>query len=119
MKSDYQEKLTIDDTQKIFNNYFKNDIGYNASEVNAVIGYFLKKGFDTIAATNTAAIFLQQARIDKIPVFKLIDTLKGLNDIEIDNVISQILNLYRSKTSSIGFKKNTILSLVEQRNIII
>ena len=28
MKSDYQEKLTIDDTQKIFNNYFKNDIGY-------------------------------------------------------------------------------------------
>lgn len=119
MQSNNPEKLNLDDTQIIFNNYFSKQINFNANEVNAVVSYFLKRGFDRIAATNTAAIFLQQAQIDKVPVFKLIDTLKGLNDVEINNVVSQILNLYRNKTSVIGFKKSTVLSLFEQRNIII
>ena len=119
MQSNNPESLQLDDTQIIFNNYFKEQISYNSNDVSAVVTYFLKRGFDRLSAINTAAIFLQQAKIDNVPVFKLLDTMKGFNDVEINNVISQILNLYRPKTSVIGFKKNSVLSLYEQRNIIV
>src|SRR5210317_57878 len=118
IRSNNPEQFTFDETQIIFNNYFKKEITYNANEVNAVIGYFLKRGFEKIAAINTAAIFLQQAQIDKVPAFVLIDTLKGLNAVELNSVISQILNLYRAKTSSLGFTTSSETRLFDERNII-
>jgi len=106
------------DTGKLLNRYYNQEIYYTPSEVDAVIGYFQKRGFDQVAAVNTAAVILQQAGVDKIPVFELIDTLKGINDVQLSNVIAQILNLSRSSCSTIGYKIPTI-DLIEQRNIIV
>lgn len=106
------------DTSKLLNRYYNQEIYYSASEVDAVIGYFQKRGFDQVAAVNTAAIILQQAGIDKIPSFELIDTLKGINDVQLSNVIAQILNLNRSSCSTIGYKIS-VPNLSEQRNIIV
>lgn len=118
IRSNNPETLNFDDTQKIFNNYFKEEITYQTNEVNAVIGYFLKRGFERIAAINTAAIFLQQAQIDKVPAFVLLDTLKGLDDVQLTSVVSQILNLYRTKTSALGFKTSSEINLFDERNIV-
>lgn len=114
------EKKTdrANDTGKLLNRYYNQEIYYSPSEVDAVIGYFQKRGFDQVAAVNTAALILQQAGIDKIPVFELIDTLKGINDVQLSNVIAQILNLNRSSCSTIGYKITTP-DLSEQRNIIV
>jgi hypothetical protein len=114
------EKKTdrANDTGKLLNRYYNQEIYYTPSEVDAVIGYFQKRGFDQVAAVNTAALILQQAGIDKIPVFELIDTLKGINDVQLSNVIAQILNLNRSSCSTIGYKITTP-DLSEQRNIIV
>jgi hypothetical protein len=106
------------DTSKLLNRYYNQEIYYSASEVDAVIGYFQKRGFDQVAAVNTAAIILQQAGIDKIPSFELLDTLKGINDVQLSNVIAQILNLNRSSCSTIGYKIS-VPNLSEQRNIIV
>ena len=106
------------DTSKLLNRYYNQEIYYSASEVDAVIGYFQKRGFDQVAAVNTAAIILQQAGIDKIPSFELLDTLKGINDVQLSNVIAQILNLNRSLCSTIGYKIS-VPNLSEQRNIIV
>ena len=46
------DKSDSDDQRRFFNNYFKTEINYNASEVDAVIGYFLKRDFDKIAANS-------------------------------------------------------------------
>ena len=106
------------DTSKLLNRYYNQEIYYTPSEVDAVIGYFQKRRFDQVAAVNTAAIILQQAGVDKIPVFELIDTLKGINDVQLSNVIAQILNLSRSSCSTIGYKI-IVPNLSEQRNIIV
>jgi len=108
-----------DSTTRFFNNFYSQEISFNASEVDAVIGYFLKRGFDKIAATNTASIILQQAATDNITVFQLIDTLKGATDVQLSNVIAQILNLNRSKTSTIGYKVASLTQLFDQRQIIV
>lgn len=111
------KKDNANDTSKLLNRYYNQEIYYTPSEVDAVVGYFQKRGFDQIAAVNTAALILQQSGIDKIPVFELIDTLKGISDVQISNIIAQILNLNRSSCSTIGYRINTS-ELYEQRNII-
>jgi hypothetical protein len=116
--SDNPQELTQEETQVIFSNYFKESISYNASDVSAVVGYFLKRGFDKVSAVNTAAIFLQQAQIDKVPVYVLLDTLKGLKEIELTDVVSQILNLYRKKTSTLGYKTSAETALFDERNVV-
>jgi hypothetical protein len=113
------DKSNSDDQRRFFNNYFKTEINYNASEVDAVIGYFLKRDFDKIAAVNTASVILQQAAIDEVPVFELLDTLNGIDNIQLNNVLAQILNLNREKTSMLGFRSQNKSELFDQRNILV
>src|SRR6056300_139447 len=81
-----------DKVKQFFDRYYQTSVNYNASEVDAVIAYFLKRGFDEIAAINTAVVLLQQAKLDQVNVYKLIDTLKGFNDVQLSNIVTQILN---------------------------
>ena len=118
--SNIPDLTNISERTQLFNRQFENQIAYKVSEVDAVIGYFLKRGFDQVAAINTASVLLEQASIDKIPVYKLIDTLKGVNDVQLSNIVAQILNFNRPKTSALGFKDETIpAQLFDQRNIVI
>lgn len=113
------DKSNSDDQRRFFNNYFKTEINYNASEVDAVIGYFLKRDFDKIAAINTASVILQQAAIDNVPVFELLDTLDGIDNVQLNNVLAQVLNLNRQKTSMLGFRSQNKSELFDQRNILV
>lgn len=108
----------INSKEKLFDRKNQKQISYNVEEVDAVIGYFLKRGFDQIAAVNTALIILEQARKDDVPVFELIDTLKGITDVTLNNVITQILNLNRSRASTLGYRVILKNSKLDQRNII-
>jgi hypothetical protein len=48
---------------------------------------------------------------------ELLDTIKTLNDAQLSNVVTQVLNAYREKTSTLGFKLLTIEETTESRNI--
>ena len=107
-------------TPEYFNNFYNIEISYNPGEVDAVIGYFLKRGFEKTAAINTATVLLQQAKIDNLNVQTLIDTLKGVTDVQLSLIVAQILNFNRAKTSVLGFRdSNTQQELFEQRNVVI
>ena len=111
---------TLDITPEYFNNFYNLEISYNPSEVDAVIGYFLKRGFERTAAINTASVLLQQAKIDNLNVQQLIDTLKGVTDVQLSLIVAQILNFNRTKTSVLGFRDETLQSeLFDQRNVVI
>lgn len=111
-------KNDSESTKRYFNNYYNTDINFNASEVDAVIGFFLKRGFEKTSAINTASVLLQQADIDQVPVFQLLDTITGISDVQLNNVIAQILNMNRTKTSKLGYKPPQTSKLFDQRNII-
>ena len=109
-----------DITTEFFNNFYNIEISFNPSEVDAVIGYFLKRGFDKTAAINTASVLLQQAKIDDLNVQQLIDTLKGVTDVQLSLIVAQILNFNREKTSVLGFRDElTQNELFDQRNVVI
>ena len=112
--------LSTDPTPEYYKNFYETDIAYNPEEIDATIGYFLKRGFDKVAAINTASVILQQAKIDKLNVQQLLDTLSGVTDVQLSVIVAQILNINRSKTSAIGFvRPPPDTELFDQRNVVI
>ena len=105
--------------KSFFNNYFTESISYPANQVDAVVGFFQKRGFDTSSATGVATVLLQQAKIDDVNVMTLLDTLTGLEDVAISQIVAEILNFNRLKVSTLGYKINNQIPRTENRNIVV
>lgn len=105
--------------KQFFNNYFNAAISYPAEQIDAVVGFFRGRGFDEIASNSTAIVLLQQAKLDNVNVFQLVDTLKGLTEIQLSAVVTEVLNYNRQKTSTLGFKQQDTSELLEKRNVVV
>jgi hypothetical protein len=106
-----------EDVKTFFDQFFKGQITFPANQIDAVIGFFIKRGFEQEAARSTSIVLLNQSKIDGVNVFQLIDSLKTLTNIQLNSVVTQILNSYREKTSSLGYKILTVEETTESRNI--
>ena len=62
-------------------------------------------------------MLLQQAKIDGIKVFELLDTLKTLDKLQLSFTVAQVLNFNRQKTSTLGFRVENTDTPLEARNI--
>ena len=103
-----------------FDKYYTKSLSFPTNDVNAVLGFFEKRGFSTSASAAVASILLSQAKLDSIPVFQLLDTLKGLQETQLSNVVAEILNYNRDRTSSIGYSTaNQLTEQTERRNIMV
>lgn len=103
--------------KRYFNTYYEKQLAYPANEVDAVIGFLESKGFDRPAAQSTGAILLQQAKIDGIKVFELLDTLKTLDKLQLSYTVATVLNFNREKVSTLGFRVTNTNKPLEARNI--
>lgn len=105
-------------TLKIFDTYNKKPISVNASVYDAMTGFFGSRGFEDDAAKSMAYVIIKQATLDGYNPFQLIETLKGLGSIELSNLITEILNYNRFKTSSLGTASPFAPALEVARNIV-
>lgn len=106
-----------EEVKSFFDKFFRQQITFPSNQIDAVVGFFLKRGFDETSAKSTAIVLLNQAKIDNISVFQLLDSLKGLTDVQLSSVVTEVLNAYREKISALGFKILTVEETVESRNI--
>ena len=114
-----QDGLTSDQkVNKVFDQYFTASQNFPSNEVDAVVGFFENRGFEKTAAVSTATTLLSQARLDNVNVFELLDTLKGLESVQISAVVAQVINYNRPSTSTIGFRRDNQDNLSEKRNIL-
>lgn len=100
-----------------FDKYFTQKLEFASNDVDAVIGFFTKRGFEKAAAISTGSILLQQAKLDDIKIFTLLDTLKGFDEAKLSAVVAEVLNYNRLNTSVLGFKNTTATNTLEKRNI--
>ena len=107
------------EVRQFFNTYFDQEISFPSNLIDAVVGFFVKRGFDEQVARSTGIVLLNQSRLDNVNVFILLDKLKVLTDVQLGQVITQIMNGYRVQTSVLGFKTNTKDNTYESRNILI
>lgn len=107
------------EVKEFFNQYLTEKISYPANDVDAVIGFFENRGFEKSSAIAVATALLQQAKIDEVNVFELIDTLQGLNKTQLSDIVANVLNYNREKISTLGFKVESKYEKLEKRNIIV
>ena len=107
------------ETRKFFEQSNSSGLSFATNDVDAMVGYFESRGFDRTASISTATVILQQAKIDGVKVFELLDTLKGMDKVQLSYIVTEILNHNRSNTSSLGYKVKTENSLSEKRNIVV
>lgn len=101
-----------------FDRYYQSRVEYSASEVDAVLGFFNKRGFGETASSSIAATLLQQAKLDGVGTFKLLDTLEGLDESQLSALVTEILNSSRIKSSVLGYRDRNSANYFEARNII-
>jgi hypothetical protein len=107
------------ENKTILDKYFQQEITFPAEQIDVVQGFFLKRGFAIDAARSIAIVLLNQARIDKINVFQLLDKLKEVNENQLSQIITDILNAYRDNSSSLGFKHIDQVNTLENRDILV
>ena len=105
------------DTKLFFDEYGKEPLEYLANEVEGAIGFFQGKGFDLDAAQITASVILKQAKLEGIPVFQLLDQLKGIDSLDLNALVAEIINNNRPSSSAIGFKMASSDDQFKTRNI--
>jgi regulator of RNase E activity RraA len=62
---------------------------------------------------------LNQARAENVNAMQLVDKLKSLTDTQLGQVVAQVLNSYREKTSFLGYRVATTIKSYESRNILV
>jgi hypothetical protein len=106
------------EVKQFFNNYFTEEVTFPSNQIDAVIGFFESRGFDIQASRSVSIVLLNQSRIDNINVFELLDKLKNYNNVQLTQIITQVLNFYRTKTSVLGYKITSTSDAFENRNIL-
>jgi len=106
------------EVKNFFDKFFLHQITFPSNQIDAVIGFFLKRGFDESAARSTSIVLLNQARLENINPLTLVDSLKGLTDVQVSQVVTEVLNGYRDKRSALGYKLTSVDETLESRNIV-
>jgi hypothetical protein len=91
-------------TKLFFDTYGQSPLEFLTNEVDAAKAFFTSRGFSDDAATLTSAVLLKQAKLDRVPVFKILDTLKTLEGVQLNALVAEILNNNRGKTSTLGYR---------------
>ena len=105
-------------TVRYFDRYFNSPIELDNQSTEAIKAYFEKRGFLPASAESIALIILTQAKTDNLNAAIIMDSLSGLNDVELSGLVSEILNYNRFKSSTLGIYITPTASDEIQRNIL-
>jgi hypothetical protein len=103
-------------TKLYFDTYGEQPLEFPANDVAVTIAFFKSAGFAEDAALVTAMTVLRQAKLDEIPVYQILDTLKKFESIELGQLVGEILNNNRVSTSTLGFRVKDVIPN-QSRNI--
>jgi len=102
---------------QFFDSYFSKPLEFAASDFDATVGFFTQRNFEETAARTISQVLLNQAKLEDIKIFQLLDTLKVLPNNQLSFIITKILNSSRDKTSQLGYQSPVTDKLFELRNI--
>lgn len=94
-------------TVQAFDNYYVKPIQLNAGTFDAIRGFFNGKGFDQVSSETITTAIMKQAQLGNYNPMQVLDSLKGLTSLELSNLVAEIMNYSRFKTSLLG---STIIS---------
>lgn len=106
------------ETLKAFDNYYNKPLEINASVFDSMKSFFTARGFDEVSADSVSVVIIRQAKIDNLNPLQILDTLKGLDNVEISALVAEIINYNRFKTSFLGYARQLTINDEVNRNIL-
>lgn len=122
MASNLPVEVLVDSSVEVksfFDKYYSTAVSFPSNQIDAVVGFFTNHGFGVESANSISIVLLNQARADNVNVFELVDSLRSLSDVQLSQVVAQVLNSYREKTSLLGYRVAQIVDKYEDRNILV
>lgn len=113
-KSNNSDAATI----KAFDNFYNQPLEINVSVFEAMKSFFTSRGFDEVSADSVAVVVIRQAKLDDLNPLQILDTLKGLDSVEISALVAEIINYNRFKTSFLGYARQLTINDEINRNIL-
>lgn len=103
---------------KAYDAYLNKPLELETSTLSAMKGFFTSRGFEELSAESISVIIIKQAKNDGYSPMTILDTLNGLDNVQISALVSEILNYNRFKSSFLGYarKFNTVREV--DRNIL-
>jgi hypothetical protein len=97
-----------------FDTYYTKPLEIDAATFDVMRAFFTTRGFEQESAESVAIAIFKQAKQDNYNPLQILDTLKGLDMVEISALVAEIINYNRLKTSFLGygleFQSNTEIS---------
>lgn len=106
-----------DSTVQAFDTYYSKPLEISTNVLSAMKGFLQSRGFDETAAESVAIVIIKQAKKDGYNPMQILDTLKGLGEVEISALVAEILNYNRFKTSFLGYAPSFVVNDEILRNI--
>ena len=120
--SNLPPKTQLDSATKTllyFNEYGTPGFEFKGEEVDSAAAFLKEKGFGEQASIVTSLVLLQQSKKDNVPVRQLLESLKGLDSLQLSSLVGEILNVNRLPTSALGFRVDIQKTQFEKRNIVV
>ncbi len=112
-------QATKDSTIKSFEGYQNLPTAIDPTVLGAITGFFSSRGFGNVAAELLAETIAYQAKVDGYNAMQILDTMKGLTNVEISSIVAEILNYTRYKSSSLGYATKTMVHPEIERNLLV
>lgn len=116
--SNIPSEKTSNATLKGFEKYTSSPLELNSSVFAAMKGYFTNHGFGDVSAESITITLMSQAQSDGYNPMQILDSLRGLSNVELSALVSEILNYNRYKSSSLGFAAPITKNLTVSRNVL-
>jgi len=98
--------------------YYSKPLAIDSTTFSMMTGFFQSRGFDVSAAETTAVALIKQAQLDSYNPINVLDSLKGLDNVQLNSIVAEILKYNRFKTSFLGNATNFTTFEPIARNIL-
>jgi hypothetical protein len=107
-----------DATIRAIDNYYSQPFELHAGTFDMMKGFFQSRGFDKSAAESISVTIMKQAKIDGYNPLEVLDTLSGIDTVELNSVVAELINYNRFKTSFLGYSAGFAPFVEVSRNIL-
>lgn len=112
-----ETNYNIDQTVRIFDQFYRYEANVPAQEYDIVYSYFRSVFTTDVAAQNFTSSLFQVANITNVPAVDLLQTFYGQNQMQLSESMAYYLNGIRSPATLLGVLNQTVPNYYTARNV--
>lgn len=105
-------------TNKVLGQFYDIPVQLDQNVLTAMIGMLESRGFSSYAAESISITIMVQAARDNYNPMSILESMKKLNENDLSQIISEVLNYNRFKTSVLGSVQKVTPVDAVKRNIL-